>query len=139
MVLKNNVYFIVINISVGMALFFMRIIIILFLFLWISSFFLIGPTRPPLGVDALPRFYHKTSFCQICISVENVSLTVDAVVEVCLIVPDNWEVRMYIKNYIHFTFKYIYIFQWGVHFVFDIIAGSFALTLPIILVNMKEN
>ena len=65
----------------------MRLNVILLLFLSVPSFFLIGPTQPPLGVEALPRDYHKTSFYQADMNIENLGWTVDLVAKLCLIVP----------------------------------------------------
>ena len=83
--------------------FFMRLIVILLSFLSVFSFLLIGFARLPLGVGVLFRYYHKT-FYQIGMNAENVRWTVDVVAKLCLVVTP-----VIGKNYIHFTFKYIYI------------------------------
>lgn len=65
----------------------MKLILILLFFLSFPSFFLIGPTRAPLGVDAQPRDYHKTSFYQVGMNVDNLGWTVDVVAKLCLSIP----------------------------------------------------
>ena len=72
-----NIIFLIINISAKTAHCFYEVSLSLFLVLSVSSLLLIGSTRPPLGIDTLPQYYHTVSFNYGGIKVRDVDQIVD--------------------------------------------------------------